>query len=168
MNESELYKELGKLTKDRDKWEESIPYVSSLLAHESVKIQAKALWLLGEIGLAYPSSVLSAVPKIASFRDSHEALLRERAVNALGRIFGGIYDDRFLVKPTKTAKQMMPESDLNLPYEGAKEMLLVDDVENREFLRELVERMYDELPAPKVLCEFGRYLTFFGRHHKIE
>ena len=51
MNESELYKELGILTKNRDKWKESIPYVSSLLNHESEKIQAKALWLLGEMGL---------------------------------------------------------------------------------------------------------------------
>ena len=48
MNESELYKELGVLTKEKDKWEESIPYVSSLLSHDSVKIKAKALWLLGE------------------------------------------------------------------------------------------------------------------------
>lgn len=55
MNESELYKELGVLTKDKRKWEENIPYVSSLLDHESVKIQAKALWLLGEMGLVYPS-----------------------------------------------------------------------------------------------------------------
>ena len=54
MNESELYKELGIITRDRDKWEDSISYVSSLLTYESVKIQAKALWLLGEIGLAYP------------------------------------------------------------------------------------------------------------------
>ena len=54
MNESEPYKELGILIKDKDKWEENIPYVSSLLAHDSVKIQAKALWLLGEMGLAYP------------------------------------------------------------------------------------------------------------------
>lgn len=67
MNESELYKELGVLTKDKDKWEESIPYVSSLLGHESVKIKAKALWLLGEMGLVYPSLVQGAVPEIASF-----------------------------------------------------------------------------------------------------
>lgn len=86
MTETELYKELGALTKDKDRWEESIPYVSSLLAHESVKIQAKALWLLGEMGLAYPLSVKDAVPAIASFLDSPEPLLRERAVNALGRI----------------------------------------------------------------------------------
>ena len=86
MNTSELYKELGVLTKDRNQWKESIPYVSSLLAHESEKIQAKALWLLGEMGLSYPQSVQDAVPTIASFRDSPTPLLRERAVNALGRI----------------------------------------------------------------------------------
>ena len=55
MSDSELYKELGVLTKEKTKWKENIPYVSSLLTHESVKIQAKALWLLGEIGLAYRS-----------------------------------------------------------------------------------------------------------------
>jgi HEAT repeat protein len=86
MDESELYKELGLLTKDKDKWEESILYVSSLLTHESVKIQAKALWLLGEMGLAYPQSVQDANPVIASFLDSSEPLLKERAMNALGRI----------------------------------------------------------------------------------
>ena len=66
-----------------------------------------------------------------------------------GRIFGGIYDDRFLVKPTKSATAMMPDADRELPYEGAKEMLLVDNVDNRDFLTELVTAMYDELPAPK-------------------
>ncbi len=86
LTEAELYKELGTLTKDKGKWEEIIPYVSSLLAHESVKIQAKALWLLGEMGFAYPLSVQDAVPAITAFLDSSEPLLRERAVNALGRI----------------------------------------------------------------------------------
>lgn len=86
MGESELYKDLGQLTKDKEKWEEKIPYVSSLLAHESVKIQAKALWLLGEMGLAHPKSAREEVPRIASFLDSPVPLLRERAVNALGRI----------------------------------------------------------------------------------
>ena len=66
-----------------------------------------------------------------------------------GRIFGGIYDDRFLVKPTKSAMDMMPDADREVPYEGAKEMLLVDNVDNREFLAELLTAMYDELPAPK-------------------
>ena len=66
-----------------------------------------------------------------------------------GRIVGGIYDDRFLVKPTKTSLAMMPDADREIPYEGAKEMLLVDNVDNREFLTELVTAMYEELPAPK-------------------
>ena len=92
MSESELYKELGILTKNKDKWAENIPNVSSLLAHESVKIQAKALWLLGEMGLEYPLKVQEAVPAIVSFCDSTEPLLRERAVNALGRIGRGNYN----------------------------------------------------------------------------
>ncbi len=66
-----------------------------------------------------------------------------------GKIIGGIYDDRFLVKPTRSAAAMMPDADRELPYEGAKEMLLVDNVDNREFLKELLKAMYDELPAPK-------------------
>ena len=91
MTESELYKELVILTKNRDKWEENISYVSSLLTHDSVKIQAKALWLLGETGLEYPLSVQDKVPEIAAFFDSRNPLLRERAVNALGRIGRGSY-----------------------------------------------------------------------------
>ena len=66
-----------------------------------------------------------------------------------GKIVGGIYDDRFLVKPTKAAAAMMPDAERELPYEGAKEMLLVDNVDSREFLTELLTAMYDELPAPK-------------------
>ena len=91
MNESDLYKELGILTKDKSRWKESIPYVSSLLTHDSVKIQAKALWLIGEMGLAYPQTVQDTVSKIASFLDSPVPLLRERAVNALGRIGRGSF-----------------------------------------------------------------------------
>lgn len=91
LTESELCKNLGILTDDKDKWEDSIPYVASLLDHESVKIQAKALWLLGEMGLAYPRQVQDIVPTIASFLDSPEPLLRERAVNAIGRIGRGEY-----------------------------------------------------------------------------
>ena len=91
MKESELYKELGILTKDRNRWKESVPYISSLLTHESVKIQAKVLWLLGEIGLEDPQSVQDEISVIAAFRDSQVPLLRERAVNALGRIGRGSF-----------------------------------------------------------------------------
>ena len=96
MSESELYKKLGILTKDRNRWEENIPLVSSLLSHESVKIQAKALWLLGEMGLEFPDLIRDTVPTIAPFCDSTEPLLRERAVNALGRIGRGNYQ---LIEP---------------------------------------------------------------------
>lgn len=80
---------------------------------------------------------------------SCRAMMGEYIVYYRGRIVGGIYDDRFLVKPTKSAVSMMPDADKELPYEGVKEMLLVDNVENREFLQELLNAMYDELPAPK-------------------
>ena len=86
MTESELYKELGTLTKHRELWEENIPHVLSLLDSDSVKIQAKSLWLLGEMGLAFPPSLKEGVSTVASFLGSPEPLLRERAVNALGRI----------------------------------------------------------------------------------
>lgn len=76
-------------------------------------------------------------------------MMGEYIIYYRGKIVGGIYDDRLLVKPTKSAVAMMPNADLELPYEGAKEMLLVDDVDNKEFLRELLESMYEELPAPK-------------------
>ena len=86
MTESELYRALGSLTKNTAELEAAVPFVSSQLASDSVKIRAKALWLLGETGMKFPSSVQDHVPAIASFLDSAEPLLRERAVNALGRI----------------------------------------------------------------------------------
>ena len=77
------------------------------------------------------------------------AMMGEYIFYYRGRIAGGIYDDRFLVKPTKSALAMMPDAEREIPYEGAKEMLLVDNVDNREFLAELLTAMYEELPAPK-------------------
>ena len=74
-----------------------------------------------------------------------KAMMGEYILYLRGRIVGGIYDDRFLVKPTKSAVAMMPETDRELPYEGAKEMLLVDNVDNREFLEELLTAMYQDL-----------------------
>lgn len=80
---------------------------------------------------------------------THKAMMGEYIIYYRGKIIGGVYDDRFLVKPVKAAKNMMPEAELELPYEGAKEMLLVDSIENKKFLKDLLEGMYDELPAPK-------------------
>ena len=80
---------------------------------------------------------------------SYRAMMGEYIIYYRGKIVGGIYDDRFLVKPTKSALAMMPDAEFALPYEGAKKMLVVDEVDSRDFLRELLEEMYPELPAPK-------------------
>lgn len=86
MTETELYKKLGQLTKNKDEWEQNIPYVAALLEHDSPKIKAKTLWLLGEMGLQHPDKISACVPTVAGFLNSGDPLLRERALNALGRI----------------------------------------------------------------------------------
>ena len=80
---------------------------------------------------------------------TYRAMMGEYIIYYRGKIIGGIYDDRFLIKPVKSAMAMMPDADMELPYEGAKEMVLVNDVEDRDFLKELLEAMYEELPAPR-------------------
>lgn len=77
------------------------------------------------------------------------AYLERRGYETCSASVGGIYDNRLLVKPTKSAVAYMPTADRELPYDGAKEMLLVEDVDNREFLNGLFNAMYDDLPAPK-------------------
>ena len=77
------------------------------------------------------------------------AMMGEYIIYYRGKIVGGIYDDRFLVKPVPAAVALMPEAQKELPYEGAKEMLLVDEVDNREFMCNLLRAMFDELPAQK-------------------
>ena len=80
---------------------------------------------------------------------SFHPMMGEYILYYQGRVIGGIYDDRFLVKPTKSALALMPDAARELPYEGAKEMLLVDNVEDRAFLQTLFESVLPELPAPK-------------------
>ena len=80
---------------------------------------------------------------------THRAMMGEYIIYYRGKIVGGIYDDRFLVKPTAAASRLMPDASLELPYEGAKPMLLVDNVDDKDFLTRLFEEMYPELPAPK-------------------
>ena len=75
--------------------------------------------------------------------------MREYIIYYRGKIVGGIYDDRLLVKPVKSAISLMPDANYELPYEGAKEMLLVNDVDNKDFLTGLFNAMYNDLPAPK-------------------
>lgn len=80
---------------------------------------------------------------------SYRSMMGEYIIYYQGKIVGGIYDDRFLIKPTKSAKEMMPKAQYETPYDGAKEMLLVDDIDNKDFMNELLNAIVDELPAPR-------------------
>ncbi len=80
---------------------------------------------------------------------NYRAMMGEYVIYYRGKVIGGIYDDRFLVKVTKSSVALMPDAVRELPYEGAKEMILVDRVEDREFLGELLNLMFEELPAAK-------------------
>ena len=80
---------------------------------------------------------------------TYRAMMGEYIIYYCNKVVGGIYDDRFLVKNIKSARNMMKDAASELPYEGAKEMLLVDNIENKDFLKDLFEAMYDELPATK-------------------
>lgn len=79
----------------------------------------------------------------------YKAMMGEYILYYCGKIVGGIYDDRLLVKPVKSAVSLMPDATYELPYEGAKEMLLVSEVDDKDFLTRLFKAMYDELPVPK-------------------
>ena len=94
--------------------------------------------------LDYILEQLSALDKV-----SYRAMMGEYIIYYRGKIVGGIYDDRLLVKPVKSAISYMPNAEYESPYDGAKEMLIVDDVDNRAYLEGLFTAMYDELPAPK-------------------
>ncbi|MBR2520556.1 MAG: competence protein TfoX [Oscillospiraceae bacterium] len=80
---------------------------------------------------------------------SYRAMMGEYVICYRGKTVGGIYDDRFLVKPVNSARAMMPDAAMELPYEGAKPMLLVDNVDDRQFLQKLLGAIYGELPEPK-------------------
>lgn len=80
---------------------------------------------------------------------TYRQMMGEYIIYYRDKIVGGIYDDRFLVKPVKSAREKMPDAPMQLPYEGAKEMILVDNVDNRDFLTDLVSAMFDELPEVK-------------------
>lgn len=79
---------------------------------------------------------------------TYKAMMGEFILYINGRIVGGIYDNRLLVKPVDVAKQLMPDAEMQLPYPGAKPMLLVDNVDNRQFLQNLFSQMYSQLPEP--------------------
>ena len=80
---------------------------------------------------------------------TYKTMMGEYIIYLHGKIVGGIYDNRFLVKPTKSAKELMPSAPLELPYEGAKPMLMMDNIDDKDFMARLLNAMFDELPKPK-------------------
>ncbi len=78
---------------------------------------------------------------------AYRKMMGEYIIYYQGKIIGGIYDDRFLVKPTKSAERLLPDLQFEEPYEGAKKMLLVTDIDNRDLLKELVTAVADDLPG---------------------
>ena len=93
--------------------------------------------------LEYVLDLLSGLNDI-----TYRYMMSEYVIYYRGKVFGGVYDDRFLVKPTKTVLEMMTDAEFEIPYYGGKAMVLVD-TEDRDFIKEMVEKMWDEIPTPK-------------------
>ena len=107
---------------------------------------------------AYLNFVLDQLSGLENI--TYRGMMREFILYDRGRIFGGIYDDRLLVKDVPAARKLLPQAVLESPYEGAKPMLLVDEIDNRERLQELVQAMYSELPEPKRSRKYDHQLSF--------
>ena len=171
MTDPELYKNLGSLTKSKDQWEEKIPYVASLLSSESTKIKAKALWLLGEMGLKFPNAIKDTVPAIAAFCDSAEPILRERAVNALGRIGRGCYAT---IEPYWTGLFRFAhdeEASVRLAFIWASENIATNTPDPyKEHLPLFAELLHDSndrvrMEAPEMFRVLGKRRPAFVAHY---
>jgi HEAT repeat protein len=169
MTESELYKSLGELTKNKAKWKEEIPYVFSLLANDSVKIKAKALWLLAEMGLKYPDKISDCVTDIAGFLKSENPLLRERALNALGRIGRAKFE---LIEPYWDGMFSFARDDepkVRLAFIWTSENIATNTPDIYESRMEIFEKLlYDEddkvrMEAPEIFRVLGKRRPQFVR-----
>lgn len=118
-----------------------------------------SLVLFAQIGICGGENIMASskeyldfiLEQLSELNDiTYKAMTGEYIIYYRGKIIGGVYDDRFLVKPVKSAIKLMLNVEYELPYDGAKEMLLVDELDNKEFLVELFNAMYEELPTPKV------------------
>ena len=162
MTEKELYRALGDLTKRKEVWQESIPYVASLLENPSPKITAKALWLLGEMGLQYRKEIIPHVDRIASFLDLQESLLRERALNALGRIGRGRFAsvEPYLEKMAGLATDEQPQ--VRLAFIWASENIASETpdayAQNLSLFAELLHDSEDRvrMEAPEMFRVMGK------------
>nr|WP_318659485.1 sister chromatid cohesion protein PDS5 [uncultured Treponema sp.] len=162
MTEEELYKKLGVLTKNKDEWESSISDVADLLKSDSKKIQAKALWLLGEMGMQYPCKIVDYVPAVADFLNSGDPLLRERVLNALGRIGRADFD---LVKLYwrdlfSFAKDEAPNVRLNFIWASENIATNTPDI-YADYMDIFAELLYDSdekvrMEAPEIFRVLGK------------
>ena len=118
-----------------------------------------SLVLFAQIGICGGENIMASskeyldfiLEQLSELNDiTYKAMMGEYIIYYRGKIIGGVSDDRFLVKPVKSAIKLMPNAEYELPYDGAKEMLLVDELDNKEFLVELFNAMYEEIPTPKV------------------
>ena len=118
-----------------------------------------SLVLFAQIGICGGENIMASskeylefiLGQLSELEDiTYRTMMGEFIIYYRGEVVGGIYDDRLLVKPVKSAIRYMPTATYELPYDGAKEMLLVDELDNKEFLVELFNAMYEELPTPKV------------------
>ncbi|MBO4901334.1 MAG: HEAT repeat domain-containing protein [Lachnospiraceae bacterium] len=169
MKESELYKELGALTKDKSRWEENIPYVMTLLSHESGKIKAKALWLLGEMGLEHPFAVKDSVETIAGFCDGDDPHLRERAVNALGRIGRADYHlvEKYWKELFRFAEDKEPKVRLSFIWASENIATNTPDI-YAAYMSVFVKLLYDgddkvRMEAPEIFRVLGKRRPEFVR-----
>lgn len=161
-DETELYKKLGELTKNKAEWESSISDVAALLEYDSTKIQAKVLWLLGEMGLQHPEKIRKWVPAIAAFLNSSIPLLRERALNALGRIGRA---DFTLIKPFwnglfRFAKDEAPNVRLNFIWASENIATNTPDIYSN-FMDIFAELLAD--PDDKVRMEAPEIFRVLGK-----
>ena len=174
MEEKDIYKELGAITKDKSCRKEKIPYVASLLDHESVKIKAKALWLIGEMGLEFPDQVQQTIPVIASYFDSRVPLLRERAVNALGRIGRGDYQ---VIRPFWKEMFRFAEDEVSavrLSFIWASENIATNNPDLYGDYMSVFERLLSDsddrvrMEAPEIFRVLGKRRPEFVRPYEQE
>ena len=169
MSEKELYAQLGKLTKDKEQWKDNIIIVSSLLKGQSIKITRKSLWLLGEMGMLYPEEISPFVAQIAAFLKSNNEFLKERALNALGRI--GRSNCK-LIEPYLEEMFLLSTDDspnVRLSFIWASENIATNTPEAYEHFIPIFENLLDDknvrvrMEAPEMFRVLGKRKPNFVR-----
>lgn len=170
MDEKELYTKLGDLTKNKEQWKTNISFTASFLTGQSLKITGKSLWLLGEMGLLYPNEISPFVDKIAAFLNAEDAFLRERALNALGRIGRA---DHTLITPYCDRMFSLSDDDspnVRLAFIWASENIATNTPEVYEKSISVFEKLLDDenvrvrMEAPEMFRVLGKRKPEYVRH----